>query len=141
MAADQKPIPLMGIQRGGQSVDGRSIMFEFESQTGKKFPFTCRHEAVSGIVDMLLGLAENAKIIRGEPEIDIIPAGTDQKQSARAVIHLQPSLSKDGQWIVISLQRGPILKHTMLLEPHRCKLFGEHLLEIHREWLENFPPH
>jgi hypothetical protein len=44
---------------------------------------------------------------------------------------------------LISLQpsRGPILKHTMLSEPHRCEPFGEHLFEIHRQWLENFPPH
>jgi hypothetical protein len=141
MAAGQKPIPLMSIQRGGHTVDGQSVLFEFESQSGKTFPFTCRHEAVGGIVDMLLGLAENAKIVRGDPDIDVIPAGTEQRQSVRAVIHLEPSLSNDGQWIVISLQRGPILKHTMILEPHRCKLFGEQLLEMHRQWLENFPPH
>jgi hypothetical protein len=78
MPADRKPIPLMGIQRGGHTVDGQSVMFEFESQGGKTFPFTCRHEAVSGIVDILLGLAERENSTRRSGHRDH-PRGHEQK--------------------------------------------------------------
>lgn len=132
----KKPIALAGMKQIAAAVDGQSVSFEFESDSGKIFAFSAPHEAITEIVENFMIMANGAWERRGSPSEAVTP-GKRGTAKFRAVTSL--SLSATQQGLILTLQCGA-LKHDLLLSPDVYTQLNEEIAKGHKEWLRLFPP-
>ena len=131
-------IQLAGLRKGGPSIDGDYVTFDFQAQDGREFHFSCPHEAITEIVEALELLAEMAWKQRGSPNQANIAPGTRMSARARTVTGTRVDIAREG--IVLSLLCGP-LTHQVLLQPADCNPSSDALRQAPAAWKREFPSH